>query len=566
MPRITFFIFVLFAQLVQPALAFGQPLTISWEVENRFRFYRSAATFQYYASVAKAELQNGRADWILTTERALEEKYYRDGQRKTLFPNIIKPDDDNDWNGWASLTREETCRDRHEFDLTKFTDCEDYVSPVSHTVLAKAQGAEPGAMCQWDIAPIGGPLIGDKSLWHRRDAKINKPVTNSPQPCDQQVRIEVPWAADNSAGLNVTVTVISGGNPLPSAQKTIRVTDFLVVGMGDSFAAGVGNPDKPAQMDWNTGIGFRSFWSGPARKVIPVRRGGSHSEVPTSNVYEAQSEWEDIRCFRSQYGPQFRAALHLAVLAEHAAVTFFDLSCNGARIIEGLLSRKKIDTGYPSGTPWPESQIGVASRLLCRDKQSTKIKYTLSAAKNGASCRQLKEQKICEYSKNGRNIYRQYQNDRTNETLMEVCAPGEPDRFKRNIDVLMLSIGGNDIGFAPMVADVIISHRRAREIIFERLGTLIGEIHDGETGLARLDLLKSKYDVLDKALFTYLPLQGERKRIFLTAYPMPLDDAEGRMCGATTKNVELRERRFEHQFCLFPIFKFGGSAPAQVGE
>ncbi len=314
---------------------------MSWEVENRFRFYRSAATFQYYASVAKAGLQKGLTDWILRTERKFQEKYYRDDQRKKLFPGISRPDDDNDWNGWASLTREETCRDRHEFDLTKFTDCADYVSPVSHTVLAKAHAVEPGAMCRWDTDPIGGPLIGDKSVWLRRDARINKALT-LPTPCDQQVRIEVPWAADNSAALNVTVTVVSGSNPPPSVHDTVRVTDILVVGMGDSFAAGVGNPDKPAQMDWRTGIEFRSAFSGPARKVIPVRRGGSNSGiVPTSNVYGAQSEWEDIRCLRSQYGPQFRAALHLAVLTEHAAVTFFDLSCDGARIIEGLLAQRR---------------------------------------------------------------------------------------------------------------------------------------------------------------------------------------------------------------------------------
>ena len=185
-----------------------------------------------------------------------------------------------------------------------------------------------------------------------------------------------------------------------------------------------------------------------------------------------------------------------------------------------------------------KAKIGLASRMLCADpKKIRKVKYKLKPAKTAAGCRDLGPEEICEFGdKDGRRprIVRIYQNDEIDETSMDVCNATATNRFVRTIDALLLSIGGNDIGFAPMVADVILDNSKAPTELLRALGARAGIIQNGETGRERLELLKSKYDVLDDALTkkNYIPLrQGSKKPIFLTAYPLPLDDASGELCG-----------------------------------
>ena len=538
-------VFALFVSAQALALSYpatAQTLTVKWEVQNRFRFYRNATTFEEYAASAKRALTGGRENWILSTERQLQKQYDSLlGGGTKLFP-AIKPNNRDlyDWNGWASLTRDETCWDRNSFKQIKDGRCEDYVFPITHTVVVTASGASIDTHCQWTITTPNNPTKGKEGLWKQR-MKVNADLMAQQPPCDQAVEVEVPWTTDGSAYVDVAVKVVNGGASQSSKRTRISVKDILVVGMGDSFGAGSGDPDKPAQMDWRTGIAYLPFALPGPEKIVPVRIGGDNNgNKPTSAVYAAQSEWQDIRCFRSQYGPQFRTALHMAVLLEHTAVTYLDLSCYGARIIEGLLNEQAIDTGYASKTPKPPAQIGMASHLLCTDQEnvSDKVPYKLHPAHTADDCRNLKSREICEYANESGKIVRTYQNERINATSMTVCKRSGPKPFIRNVDVLLLSIGGNDIGFAPMVGDVIIDDTRVVNQVIHRLGTLVGDIHSGSVGMDRLALLKSKYDVLDTAISEFIPLwQGSKKPIFLSAYPLPIDDAGGSLCG-TPKNVD----------------------------
>jgi hypothetical protein len=508
--------------LVSSFAANAQTLTLKWEVENRFRFYRNATTFQYYAKAAQHALSGSRKDWILSTERQLQQQYYLPNERANLFPEIERNKDDrnDNWNGWASLTRGETCWNRINHQQIKEERCEDYISPVTHTVVVTASGAAAGAHCQWTISTSATAPRGQEDLWKAR-MKLNADLMMQQPPCLQSVKVEVPWAVDGSASADVAVKVVSGGAPPASGGTSIIVEDILVVGMGDSFAAGVGNPDKPAQMDWGAGITYPPY----VTKYVPVRSGGNdNSDLPTRAVFDAQGEWQDARCFRSQYGPQFRTALHMAVLMEQTAVTYLDLSCNGARIIEGLLNEQSLGRGYQAHTAPPEAQIGLASRLLCADPNSKKVmSYKLHWAHQAGDCSHLKPGEICEYWN------RKYQDENNPSTSMNVCNHKGLKPFVRDIDILLLSIGGNDIGFAPMVGDVIIDDSSVKK----RLGKLIGGVHSGSIGEQRLAILNSKYVVLNQAIRDFLPLwPGAKKPIFLTAYPVPVDDAHGKLCGS----------------------------------
>jgi hypothetical protein len=83
-------------------------------------------------------------------------------------------------------------------------------------------------------------------------------------------------------------------------ERTIRVQDWLVIGLGDSIGSGEGNPDLP---------------EGDGRSV---------------------ARWQDRRCHRSAKSYQARAARALENHDDQTSVTFVHLACSGAAISEGV--------------------------------------------------------------------------------------------------------------------------------------------------------------------------------------------------------------------------------------
>lgn len=503
--------------------AFGAP-QITWEVENRFRFYEKPEAFKAYLKVAQETRAAGTNDWVLHTERTLQQKYSNETGSEI-----------DRWNGWASKWLNETCWDRQRFLLTNDGRCEDYVVPVSHRVLLSVNGLEDGrTKCSVKIKVIGTPT---SSLFIRRTEEIAAQQSNVS--C-QNIPIEVPFSVNGDSGVEAKVA-LSPAAAQELAPITIFVKDVMILGMGDSFADGVGNPDLPSQMDRTVGVFYDNFIThGAGQKRLPVRRGG-YDGGGTSQISDAQAQWLDIRCFRSQYGPQFRTALHLAADLRQSAVTFLDLACDGARIIEGLLHRKKLDAGYASSTTSPEAQLGLASRLMCANSKSSRpISYKLRFVKTVSECISQKSNEICEFSS------RSYQRENIDQTSMRVCGETGADAYRRKIDILLLSIGGNDIGFAPMVGNVLMGDKGISRDILRYLGRDFGAIHDGGVGRQRLELLYGKYKVLDDAIDKFLPLhQGSSKPIFLTAYPLPADDESGKVCGSSTGNASAARKALD---------------------
>lgn len=483
---------------------------VVWKVENGFRFYKTPAAFNAYNSVAEELRRSATGDWILRTERRLQQK--------------------SDWNGWASKWKDETCWDRSGYVLTNEGRCEDYTLPASHRVLLSVTDTDDAS----DKCSVTIKLIASQSApqpdQNRRNQLFNQRTKEiagqqSSVAC-KNIPIEVPFAPAGDTGVEATVTVTHAGSSADLAPVKIVVKDLLVLGMGDSFAAGVGNPDRPAQLRDDGTVNY-----GGGGTYLPVRKNG-YSEAPLSEISGASAKWLDIRCFRSQYGPQFRTALHLAVDVPHAAVTFLDLSCDGARILEGLLHRKQLDSGYDPDTDDPEPQLGLASRLLCSSRRYRTVAYQIRFAGDAARCPTLRSNEICEYSD------RKYQRERIDRTVMQVCDPTGPDAFRRQIDIVLLSIGGNDIGFAPMVGNILLGDVKFSNRVLRYLATEVGMIHDAQIGRRRLGFLYGKYRVLDEAINKYLPLRpGSPRPVFLTAYPLPIDDRVGATCGSTNENA-----------------------------
>jgi hypothetical protein len=390
--RINFILAVAFAIVSNVSSAFAA-YDVIWKVENGFRFYKTPEPFSAYNFVAQRLRSPSTADWILRTERQLQQE--------------------SDWNGWANKWKDATCWDRTGYVLTNEDRCEDYTLPASHRALLSVTDTDDASdRCSLAIGLLASQSPRPRADDGRRAQLFNKRRKDiadrqSDVPC-KNIPVEVPYAPAGDAGVEATVTVTHAGSSVALTPVKIVVKDLLVVGMGDSFAAGVGNPDRPAQL-WRDGL---ANYDGGGRGGLPVRINGG-TQTPLSEISGASANWLDTRCFRSQYGPQFRTALHLAADVPHAAITYLDLSCDGARIIEGLLHEKSLDRGYSLDTKAPEAQLGRASQLLCSTHKHREVSYRLRLVDDVSECPRSKQGEICEK--------RGYQRDNIHQTTMEVC-------------------------------------------------------------------------------------------------------------------------------------------------
>ena len=86
----------------------------------------------------------------------------------------------------------------------------------------------------------------------------------------------------------------------------------------------------------------------------------------------------------------------------------------------------------------------------------------------------------------------------------------------RKIDLLFLSVGGNDIGFARLVANAVLADKS----ILRRLGGWFGQVHGFAEAGAQLDALDDRLKSVNRALHNLLHVPwSESDRVILTGYP-----------------------------------------------
>jgi hypothetical protein len=177
---------------------------IAWEVKNRFRLFRKETDFLRQEAAS-------RGDGVLATEDRLERTAAGLGWAKDVVGNLCVDPTGN---------LLQTC----ERDGIK----ESYLNPVDYPIGVEIAGDVPqGATCQWSFDDSAGP------------------VRQTEAPCDQEVKLRV------AAG---RTTVATADIPLADGTTTrvtteIAVRDMLIAGMGDSIAAGEGNPDRAVRLD-----------------------------------------------------------------------------------------------------------------------------------------------------------------------------------------------------------------------------------------------------------------------------------------------------------------------------
>ena len=287
--------------------------------------------------------------------------------------------------------------------------------------------------------------------------------TAAPTPC-KNARAEVP----RGEGTQVQVFLLPERQLIGSSK--IRVTDLLVVGLGDSFASGEGNPDRPA--GWHT--------SRLAAHHRTDKTWVQHYNPLGTNT----AHWLDEQCHRSLYSHQNLAAMWLAAQDPHRAVTFVHLACSGAEISDGLLHPQ---SGPPGGGDHvAKSQLASLNEILC-----TK----------------------------GRPVGTQ------------------PCEHTKQIDLLFLSIGGNDVGFGHIINHYLFPpSQRDRpalasfyhDLLAAGMGHMTAKQANRLISTQLIDRYRSFSAALAKHTKPSLP-----KHVLLTAYPNPLLREDAKPCALT---------------------------------
>jgi hypothetical protein len=146
----------------------------------------------------------------------------------------------------------------------------------------------------------------------------------------------------------------------------------------------------------------------------------------TAAFEKAAARWLSRDCHRSQYGYPFRVAIELALENRHRSVSLASFACSGADIAEGLfvdMDPREGASEIPGGKV--RAQLDQLSDLLCRGPRSHNASYTLPIYTHGSA--HISEQRISK----------------------SWCPP---QLRKRPIDVVLMSIGGNDVGFGALAA------------------------------------------------------------------------------------------------------------------
>jgi len=510
---------------------------IVWEVQNPFRFFKKPAAFALHEKAFDAV--RGKADTPLPanivwrTERRLNDPDCTDKSTPARCQATARKGFERSRLGWAAQTLDMTCYERNSRPFRYPTVCErqyswgtakeDYVLPEAHTVdvtlsaerLAEAATGE----CAWSFHPRSGGR-----------AEVAK------QPCKSTFVIKrVPYSQDAKvSGGDIKVT-------LPDAREfteAVAVQDMLVVAMGDSFMSGESNPDKPVtfsaarEMVYDpTMTNDREKFAArtpkePAKastfglasnedqfdpKSLPRRRMededkglifGPSSREFLSAFNKGGAQWLSADCHRSQYGYPFRVGIEMTLENRHRAVTMVSFACSGAEVLNLFKPHDARERAGEPGGAQSRPQLDQLADLLCRPNSRTQgASYTLPVYKHGRT------------GISAETFNKQW------------CAAANR---KRPIDLVLLSIGGNDVGFGALT---MYATTEGASDLAPIAGLVGSEIRFGpDVSRAYLGALDERIKALRDAL-----VQGfgvEPARVLQNAYEPIHFDETGSYCGS----------------------------------
>jgi hypothetical protein len=439
-----------------------------WQVENPFRFFKATRSFaaQEAAFNAARGDPNGPmpVDIVWRVERRLNDPDCKDASTPDRCADTAGKRYVQSRLGWANQNLGETCyesdgRPRRyasvcERKYSWGTAKEDYILPEAHTVQIQI------------AAGLLAGVTGDCS-WSWQPRKPGGKVETKKLACKDKLTIaRVPYSLDRAnSGVSVTVKLPDGRE---LAERDVVVEDLFIVAFGDSFASGESNPDRPVQFSADRemvydpkllrdemaskdldkkapalgsaapGFGLASAEDQYNPKVLPRRymedeaaeRFYKLASQDFQNAFDkAAARWLSRDCHRSQYGYPFRVGIELSLENRHRSITFASFTCSGAEIVYGLFGEMDAREGFNDPVNAKvRAQFDQLSDLICR---------------GGASARtQSASYTIPDFSLGSTQI--------STQRITKMWCP--PQLRKRPIDLVMMSVGGNDVGFGSLAA------------------------------------------------------------------------------------------------------------------
>jgi hypothetical protein len=263
-------------------------------------------------------------------------------------------------------------------------------------------------------------------------------ATLATQSCEQAEH-PVTLGADRSAGVDVSVVARNkAGQQIPVPPRNIPIRDVVIATVGDSFLSGEGNPH------------------------LAYRRPLGGADSP---FFGKRSEWLDIRCHRSLFTGAVIAVERLARRVRTQSVTMLPLACSGAETKEGILGPY---LGRETNTQAIEDQGQNFTPLPIDDIFQTRVLPTQF---------QLLARTLCPGN----------------------IAGGACNQQAVQPDLVILSTGGNEIGFADIVRELAAGKEKPPLSLAQKL-----------------DKLPALYKEINDAIDAIKP-----RKVFALSYPDP---------------------------------------------
>lgn len=366
----------------------GDDGRIDWEVQGRFALFKEGEA-RKAGDALLAEIERAKGNLVAGSPAG-------EAERNDAYEAIV-----------AALTRDDdplylNTEYNRETELYETQ----FLTPPSYRVTATFSG-ETDPDCDWTVAGRSkrGRCAGAE-LDIGRD--WSRPATATP--------VEVRSASGRTA------------------RACILVEEKLIVGLGDSYASGEGNPDRPTRWDRVEGLSRstpRPMQDGRSQLLWWTSRKGPLKKVEAGP--EADAQWWDNVCHRSLLSQQALAAMAYAARSRRRVTTFLSFACSGATIVDGLvgprvdtpgMGRLKTEEARKASPALTRSQIAQAVTALCETQTHGAVLPLPGGAPAWAK------------------VKPQY-------------APSTPGKFeiprcetwRRRPDILLLTIGGNDVGF-----------------------------------------------------------------------------------------------------------------------
>jgi hypothetical protein len=536
-----------------------------WEVENPYRFFKRTTSFEVqeraFDAVRGAPGQPLPNNILWRLERRLNDPDCKDAATPDSCLETAGKGYEQSRRGWASQTVDLNCYDRNARPRHYLTTCdrqyswgtakEDYILPDAHTVVVRIPPEQL-------VAAGAGNCV-----WHWQGHRPGAAVETVTQPCTAKLVIKrVPFSLDRAVSGVSVKALLPNGTVLEDAN--IIVEDVFIVALGDSFASGESNPDRPVSFSAtremlydpvNVEAEHKNMASRGADKkrsnyevasaaeetnpkALPKRLMEDEEKDLLYNLSSREfaeaferrrAQWLSADCHRSQYGYPFRVSMGLALEDRHRAVTFVSLACSGADIVEGLFSDREArdEIMGPNAQKRVPAQFDQLTDLICRTDaaRADTVAYRLPVYKAGST-------------------------SIGDEVFTKRWCPVESR--KRPIDVVLLSVGGNDIGFGGLVAYAMTDSASDIAPIVGLVGQELR--YPPSISEAYLGVLDRRVQAVKQALRDGFGV--DPSRVMQNAYEPIQFDETGNVCGAQpTLGLD-----------VFPKFRYSAARVQEVSN